>query len=53
MKVKELIERLEKFNPEMDVRVQPKGIFEPTETIGEVVNSVYPCPTVCILIKGE
>lgn len=55
MKVKELIEQLSGFDPDMEIKLLPTrnySLSPVTEIISEVRISTYPCPNMCVLIKG-
>ena len=55
MKVKELMGRLEGFDPEMDIKILSNNHasrLPVTEIIADVKISEYPCPSICILIEG-
>lgn len=53
MKVKELMDRLMGFDPDMEVKILPKPKILPiTEHIINVEVSKHPCPNICVLIEG-
>ncbi len=52
MNVKELIDRLQDFDPKMEIRIKPKGILTGTEVIEDVRVTEYNCPRICVLIEG-